>query len=287
MLYYEQLLILPQLITKMNEIEQLKAELKQTQLAYQMATQISQLKGNFLARTSHELRSPISTLMGLHQLILCNLCESPEEEREFIEQAYQASQKLIKIIDNIIDVSKIEYGKIPLKIRSFPLEEVFLGLYDLTHLQAANRNIRLEIVSPDSDLCILVDLEKFLQALLSLVDSSITLASSGSIKIRADKKQESQLVSINLELPCIFDLEYVPEFPIPELNLEAVKAFSKTLEMSTGMKFLLAKNLTESMQGHLEIIYMSPHNQLEKLTQIQCLIPLASVETVSQEVEED
>ncbi|GBF84663.1 histidine kinase dimerization/phospho-acceptor domain-containing protein [Aphanothece sacrum] len=70
-----------------DEIEALKQELEQTKLAYQMAVQLSQFKSGFLAKTSHELRSPLSTLMGLHQLILSDLCENHEEEREFIEQA--------------------------------------------------------------------------------------------------------------------------------------------------------------------------------------------------------
>ena len=70
----------------MNEIDELKEELKQAQLAYQMAAQMSQFKAGFLARTSHELRSPLSSMIGLHQLILSDLCESPEEQKEFIKE---------------------------------------------------------------------------------------------------------------------------------------------------------------------------------------------------------
>ena len=78
-----------------DEIEALKEELKQTELALQMAAQMSQFKGGFLARTSHELRSPLSSLIGLHQLIVSDLCDDPEEEREFVAQAYQYALKLM------------------------------------------------------------------------------------------------------------------------------------------------------------------------------------------------
>ncbi|MGL5880139.1 MAG: sensor histidine kinase, partial [Xenococcaceae cyanobacterium] len=94
----------------MNEIEALKEELKQTQLAYQMAIQWSQFKAGFLARISHELRSPLSSLIGLHQLILSDLCESPEEQREFLSQAHQSALKLMRLIDEVVDIAKTSYG---------------------------------------------------------------------------------------------------------------------------------------------------------------------------------
>ena len=108
----------------MNEIEALKEELKQTQLAYQMAAQMSQFKAGFLARTYHELRSPLTSLIGLHQIILNNLCESPEEERQFLTQAYDSAQKLMKLIDELVAVSQAEYGTAQLEIRPLQLASV-------------------------------------------------------------------------------------------------------------------------------------------------------------------
>src|SRR4028118_383672 len=81
----------------LEKFDALCEQLKQTQLAYQMAHEMSQFKSGFLARTSHELRSPLSSVIGLHQLILSDLCDSPEEEREFVAQANASALKLVKL----------------------------------------------------------------------------------------------------------------------------------------------------------------------------------------------
>jgi signal transduction histidine kinase len=81
-------------------------ELQSLQVAYQLATEISQLKGGFLARISHELRSPLNGLIGMQQLILEDLCDNPEEERAFIAQANQSALKMIKVLDTCAGCGK-------------------------------------------------------------------------------------------------------------------------------------------------------------------------------------
>jgi signal transduction histidine kinase len=83
-----------------------------------MAKEMSQFKAGFLARTSHELRSPLSSLIGLHQLILADLCDSPEEAREFVAQANASALKMVKLLDEVIAVSKTEHGTNRLELRS-------------------------------------------------------------------------------------------------------------------------------------------------------------------------
>ena len=94
--------------TSQHRETELLQELQQTQLAYHKAQEMGQFKAGFLARISHELRSPLGSIIGLHQLILADLCENPEEEREFISQAHEKSLKLLKLIDEILNISKIE-----------------------------------------------------------------------------------------------------------------------------------------------------------------------------------
>lgn len=167
----------------MNEIEALKEELKQTKLAYWMATQISQFKSGFLARTAHELRSPLSSLMGLHQIILSDLCENPQEEKEFLTQSYEAAQKLIEILDKLIAVSKIEYGSVELEILPTQLTSVLSELHQYTSLQAKNRRLSLDFDFPPSELYVMVDRQRFLQILIHLVDTVISSLREGKIQV--------------------------------------------------------------------------------------------------------
>ncbi|ACK69448.1 histidine kinase [Gloeothece citriformis PCC 7424] len=264
----------------MNEVDRLKEDLQQALLAYQMTAQISQFKTGFLARIAHELRSPISSIMGLHQLILNDLCESPEEEKESIQQAFESTKKLLKIVDEIITISKIEYGRISLKLMPFSLAMVLADVYQFTHLQAANRNLKLEMIYPAPDVYILADLEKFLQILVTLVDTGINLSQEGTIGVLSQVNSDSQSVTLYLNIPCYAALwqdNNPAQITLKDSSLESIKSLSKMIDTSPTLKFLLAQTLIESMGGHLEIVSVPPKN----FTQIQCLIPLASGESVA------
>jgi signal transduction histidine kinase len=245
----------------MNEIEDLKQELKQTQLAYQMAAQMSQFKAEFLARTSHELRSPLSSLIGLHQLILSDLCESPEEQKEFITQAYHSALKLMKLIDEIVAVAKTEYGSNKLQIESLQLTEIFENVYHLTHLQAANRNLKLNIITPEPTITVLVDRERFVQSLVNLIDSSISLMKEGSILMEvAQMNSEPSSISINIDIQCPADVWQAKDNSIatnPPNNPELIGELLQEIGLSPQMKLLLSQTLLETMGGDLKLIDLS------------------------------
>ena len=256
-------------------IEQLKTELKQTQLAYQMAAQMSQLKAGFLARTSHELRSPLSTLTSLHQLILTNLCENPEEEREFIAQAYQAAVKLMQLIDEVITVAKLEYGGIQVKIESLELDKLFLEVEQLTRLQAANRNLKLEVIPPNAGVKVLADYTRLRQVLITLIDTAISVMEDGTIKFYSCLSSQADLVEINLDFPCDPSLWNEPTNLLEQtekITPEIVKKLSHKLEFSPGMKLLLCSNLLETMRGQLILKGVVVENDRKQITRLQCLL---------------
>jgi signal transduction histidine kinase len=262
----------------MDNIEALKEELKQTKLAYQMALQMSQFKGGFLMRIGHEFRSPLSSLIGLHQLILSDLCETREEEKKFIEDAYKSALKLIKIIDEVINVSKIENGRVQLEITSISLDIVLNTIRDLTHLQAANKNIPLEFLPVAPTIEVSIDLSRFIQALVYAIDSGIILLKEGQIKIRVSDSQEEGLVKIWLDIysPVKIAIESInlhDTFPIE--RIENLQATGKQLELSPFTKILLAQNLLETMGGSLKIA-PAPLGETT-ITRLECLVPLAEV----------
>ncbi len=265
----------------MDEIEGLREELKQAQLAYQIAAQTNQFKTGFLARTAHELRSPLSSLMGLHQLILCDLCESTEEERDFLTQAYHAAQKLLNIIDEIVTVAKIEYGTIPLTIEPIQLVNVFSDLYHLTCLQAANRNIRLDISTPDAAIWVMADFHYLLRVLVILIDTTISRMDGGRLQLSANVSPLLKVVQINFDIESsknVWQESRDVLAKIPEITLQSFKAFSQTLETSPGMKFLLAQTLLDVMQGNLKLVDESSDNNI---THLRCSLPLAEADQES------
>ena len=254
----------------MNEIEELKEELRQAQLAFQMAAQMSQFKAGFLARTSHELRSPLSSMIGLHQLILCDLCESPEEQKEFISQAYHSALKLMKLIDEIVAVSKTEYGSDRLYIESLQLAEIFDEINHLTHLQAANRNLKLDIIVPDSDIYVVGDRSRLTQLIFNLIDSGISLMKSGKIKL-SSTKVTADTVTVEIDLDCATALwqesnKVEPNFEANDI--EAIREYLQQIGLSANMKLLLSQTLLETMGGQLELLDLSEQNDGRPLTKI-------------------
>ena len=239
----------------MNEIDELKEELKQAQLAYQMAAQMSQFKAGFLARTSHELRSPLSSMIGLHQLILSDLCESPEEQKEFIAQAYHSALKLMKLIDEIVAVSKTEYGTNSIHLESLQLAEIFKEIDRLTHLQAANRNLQLEIAPADPLLQVLADRSRLIQLIFNLIDSGIALMRTGTIKLSTTNVTQNS-IQIDIDLACPTALWLDSTAPEPNFKTQNLAEFRDLLQeigLSANMKLLMSKTLIETMGGSLEL----------------------------------
>lgn len=256
----------------MNEIESLKAELEQTKIQCEILAQINQIKTRFLGQIAHELRSPLASLMGLHQLILTDLCESPEEERECVAQAYQAAQKFLKIIDDIVNVSKIESGTIPLNLEEISLKQLFTDLNQLTHLQAANRNLKLEIRCLSSDLYVVADYQRLLSVLFLLIDGVISRQERGTIQVLANLAQNRSLGMIQIQLDYPID-EWKEKIDIPP-NGSELATFSPSVEYSLNLKYLLSQKIITMMKGEIFLRELSAELEQDYTTQIEIVLPL-------------
>ncbi len=228
-----------------KDVSVLLQQMKQTQLAYQMAREISQFKTGFLARTTHVLRSPLNGLIGLHQLILANLCENPDEEREFIAEAHERALKLLKLIDEILNVARIEHGTNKLVIQPQPLAEMLQEVHNLTYMLAENRNFTFQVLATDPEIYVLADPYWLRQVLVNLVDGAISQMDEGSIYISAGRSLHSDEVHIWLDVPT-----HTISWSEP-IDLLTDKENAALLP---GMKLLLNQTLLEAMGGKLEVV---------------------------------
>ncbi|EFA70925.1 sensor histidine kinase [Cylindrospermopsis raciborskii S07] len=258
---------------------QILQQLHQTELAYEMAREMSQFHAGFLSRISHELRSPINGLIGLHQLILHDLCENPQEEREFINQAYERSLQFLKIIDQMLNIARIEHGTNHLVIESVGIREVFQEVEELTYMLAANRNFPLQICLPPSEIYVLADKRWLRQILVSLIDNTISIMESGYICLFIKSPDGNITTDINNHLDIYLDLP--SNTVISHERLETCLRItdnhdSEIRDMSPGMKLLINQRLLEMMGGKLEIIEPdSPpiSNETTNFTRLQITLP--------------
>jgi signal transduction histidine kinase len=254
-------------------VSTLLQQIKQMQLEVHMAREMSQFKAGFLARTTHELRSPLNGLIGLHQLILSDLCEDPAEEREFVAQAHERALKLLKLIDEILKVSRTEYGSNKLDIQPQCLAEVLEEVHSLTYMLAANRNFNLQLLPPDPEIYVLADPRWLKQVLLNLVDTSITQMEEGSISISTASSPTSKFIHICLDVPT----NAIPTSePIDLIKSEYKPSDTdkQNAPFSPGMRLLLNQTLLEVMGGKLEIVSPVTNELTEHFSRLQVSIPL-------------
>lgn len=153
--------------------------------------QASRLKSEFLANTSHELRTPLNGMIGFLQLVLDGMCDSRDEERDYLKQALQCSRHLLGLINDVLDIAKIEAGKLTLEIGRVNVRELFDDVYTVTHVQAAQKALRLTFEAPSgTDIAVRADFGKIKQVLINLVGNSLKFTPRGHIAVRAEPHED-------------------------------------------------------------------------------------------------
>ena len=277
-------------------IDDLKEKLQCLEIAYQMALEMGQFKAGFLARTSHELRSPLNSIMSLQQLILTDLCDSPEEEREFVSQSYAAAQKLLALLNETTNVSKLEEGTVELSPESLSLGEILGELESLTHLQALNRNLKLIVVQPSPDIHIMGDHYWLRQVLINLVTTAIYQMNQGTIQVTAQKDTEAGKAFIYFEdgrSPTDWSepIDLLSRLSKPK-DLDSARMHKPSdSHLPKGLNFAITQIMLEKMDGTLSLLSTpvmsltddhamfsgTASSELENPqgTKIQCSLPLA------------
>ncbi len=183
---------------------------KQLWIAYVRALERAQFQGGFLARSAHELRSPLSSLMGLQQLILADLCDDPAEERLCVAQSYEAAQNLHRLMDQLIRIAKLEQGSQRLDIQPIALDVLLEDVESFVQLQVADRNARLHLELPAQPVYARADYNSLRQIFVMLVEMAL---GQKATEIRVSLTPESAGVALNIWTD-------QPLIPIQELKMQ-------------------------------------------------------------------
>lgn len=271
-----------------EDLSELREKLKQTELACRLAAEMSLFKSGFLARTSHELRSPLSSLIGLHQLIISDLCENPEEEREFIIEANNAALKLVKLLDEVVAIAKVDHGTAHLEMYPINLSTLFQEVYDLTHLQAENRSLRFQLSLPPEHVFVMAEPKRLRQVLVNLIDRAITKMQLGKIHLSVAPRENTRENAAEDTTPVIIwiDADSDPQDWVEPIDL-ITSSIESSLDsaknsppqpppkssdkLSSGLNFLLDQTLLEGMAGKLELVAGTSPESIR----LQCSIPAA------------
>ena len=171
------------LIEKNDELEE----------ARRYAEEASRLKSEFLANTSHELRTPLNGMIGFLRLVLDGMADDPEEQEEFIEEAHKSALHLLNLINDVLDIAKIEAGKMEIELTAISLQELFCDVENFTRPQSEQRGLYFDMKMPATldEIKLFGNYQRILQVLLNLIGNAIKFTPEGGVTIRAEVKPQS------------------------------------------------------------------------------------------------
>ncbi len=236
---------------KHSELEQ---HMNEIQLAKEEAEQANQAKSAFLANMTHELRTPMNGALGMMQLL--EGTELNKEQQEFLQHAKTSSQHLLAIVNDILDFSQIEKGKLKIKKSYFDIKQCLEEMMLPLELEAYNKGIKLtcEIDDVFNDYQIYTDQTRFRQILFNLLNNAIKFTHEGWVNLSAKAKiiNENELrISLNIEdtgvgIPAhqqqqVFDIfqqgdnSYLSATPGSGLGLSIVKRLCQILDIQLNL----------------------------------------------------
>ncbi|UBF28342.1 GAF domain-containing protein [Kovacikia minuta CCNUW1] len=169
------------------------------------AEEASRLKSEFLANTSHELRTPLNGMIGFLKLIMDGMADDPEEQSDFIKEAYHSALHLLHIINDVLDIARIEAGKMQIELSSVKLDELLDDVERFAYsqqVQQKKNDLYFEIQKPptNDEIIIYGNYLRLKQVMFNLVGNAIKFTHEGGITVSVEVIKKKVMVQ-NQELP--------------------------------------------------------------------------------------
>ena len=217
----------------------------------ELLTELNEQKNIFLGMAAHDLRNPIGSIKSLTELMLeIHETLNPEETVEFLQMMNATSVHSLRLINDLLTISKIEAGKLELKKEKVNYEEFLSGILKINQFFARNKQMTLNL-SVDKNIPLIdIDKDKMGQVLDNLISNAIKYSFQGtSIDIIAEFKNNQVVTHV------IDEGQGIPQEEIPSIFQEFQKTSVKSTagESSTGLAWPLLRKLLSDMEGKISV----------------------------------
>ena len=242
----------------------LEESIQNTEAALAQAQNANKAKSRFLANMSHELRTPLNAILGFTQL-MCRDSSVSKEHQENIQIINRSGEHLLKLINDILEMSKIEVGQITLNEVKFDLYTMLKSIEDMLQLKAKSKNIGLTFdIAGNVPKYIYTDEGKLRQIIINLLGNALKFTQKGKISLTVELKDNTQLEDASIDF--LFNDTHLLNFAVTDTGPgisadEMERLFSpfeqteigRTSNEGTGLGLSISQKFVELMGGKLKV----------------------------------
>jgi signal transduction histidine kinase len=208
----------------------------------------SKHKSQFLANMSHELRTPLNAILGYAELILDGIYgDAPDKMRNVLERIQTNGRHLLGLINDVLDLSKIEAGQLVLTLNDYSIKEMMQGVYIAVEPLAGNKKLGFKLEVPPDLPAAHGDERRLSQVLLNLVGNAIKFTDTGAVTMRATASNGSYTVAVNDTGPGIAEADQAKIFE----EFKQSDSTQTKAKGGTGLGLSIAKRIVEMHGGKL------------------------------------
>lgn len=241
-------------VKQRERLEVLRLELEETNIKLEDANDklkdLDKLKTEFLSLASHQLRSPLTAIKGYTSMVLeGDFGELNDKAKEAIERVFQSTMNLTKVVEDLLNVSKIEQGGMKFVMEDFSLVEIARDMSKDLSISAEKKGLKLTFEGDkDEDCMVNGDKEKLRQVVLNLIDNSIKYTKEGSVNVSVKRVSDK----------VVFSVKDTGMGMTPEIKATLFQKFSRGegSRMNTGgsgLGLYLAKEIMEAHKGTIDV----------------------------------
>jgi signal transduction histidine kinase len=210
----------------------------------------SQHKSQFLANMSHELRTPLNAILGYTELVLDSIYgDVPERMRSVLERVQSNGKHLLGLINDVLDLSKIEAGQLKLSLEDYSIRDVVHSVFSVVEPLAEEKHLALKVELPNDLPVAHGDERRLTQVLLNLVGNAIKFTDAGEVVIRAAASNGQYTLSVQDTGPGISPSDQVKIFE----EFQQADASTTKAKGGTGLGLSIAKRIINLHGGCIRV----------------------------------